>query len=33
LTAGFVLFVITIAVNSVAAVVIRRSRSGAATEA
>jgi len=32
LTAGFVLFLITLAVNSVAAVVIRRSRSGAGTE-
>jgi phosphate transport system permease protein len=32
LTAGFVLFVITLAVNSVAAVVIGRSRSGAQTE-
>jgi phosphate transport system permease protein len=32
LTAGFVLFLITLAVNSVAAVIIRRSRSGAATE-
>ena len=32
LTAGFVLFVITIIVNSAAAVLVRRSRSGAATE-
>ncbi len=32
LTAGFVLFVITIAVNSVAAAFVRRSRSGAALE-
>jgi phosphate transport system permease protein len=32
LTAGFVLFLITLAVNSAAAVVIRRSRSGAGTE-
>jgi phosphate transport system permease protein len=32
LTAGFVLFVITLAVNTVAAVVIGRSRSGAQTE-
>jgi phosphate transport system permease protein len=32
LTAGFVLFLITLAVNSVAAVVIRRSRSGAGTD-
>ncbi len=32
LTAGFVLFLITLAVNSVAAVFIRRSRSGAGTE-
>lgn len=32
LTAGFVLFLITLAVNSVAAVVIGRSRSGSATE-
>jgi phosphate transport system permease protein len=32
LTAGFVLFLITLVVNSVAAVIIRRSRSGAATE-
>ncbi len=32
LTAGFVLFLITIIVNSAAAVVIRRSRSGALTE-
>jgi phosphate transport system permease protein len=32
LTAGFVLFLITLVVNSVAAVVIRRSRSGAGTE-
>jgi len=32
LTAGFVLFLITLIVNSVAAVVIRRSRSGAGTE-
>ena len=32
LTAGFVLFLITLVVNSIAAVVIRRSRSGAATE-
>lgn len=32
LAAGFVLFLITLAVNTVAAVVIRRSRSGAATE-
>jgi phosphate transport system permease protein len=32
LTAGFVLFLITLLVNSVAAVVIRRSRSGAGTE-
>jgi phosphate transport system permease protein len=33
LAAGFVLFVITLAVNSAAAVIIRRSRSGLATEA
>jgi phosphate transport system permease protein len=33
LAAGFVLFVITLVVNSAAAVVIRRSRSGLATEA
>jgi phosphate transport system permease protein len=32
LTAGFVLFLITLMVNTVAAVVIRRSRSGAGTE-
>jgi phosphate transport system permease protein len=32
LAAGFILFLITIAVNSTAAVVIRRSRSGADTE-
>ena len=32
LTAGFVLFLITLVVNSFAAVIIRRSRSGAATE-
>jgi phosphate transport system permease protein len=32
LTAGFVLFLITLVVNSAAAVIIRRSRSGAATE-
>jgi phosphate transport system permease protein len=32
LTIGFVLFVITLLVNSVAAVVIGRSRSGAQTE-
>ena len=32
LAAGFVLFVITLAVNSAAAVIIRRSRSGLATE-
>jgi phosphate transport system permease protein len=32
LTAGFVLFLITLVVNSIAAVVIRRSRSGATTE-
>jgi phosphate transport system permease protein len=32
LTAGFVLFVITLIVNTAAAVVIRRSRSGASTE-
>ena len=32
LTAGFVLFLITLAVNSVAAVFIRRSRSGTGTE-
>ena len=32
LTAGFVLFVITLGVNSIAAVFIRRSRSGAGTE-
>ena len=32
LTAGFVLFLITLAVNYGAAIVIRRSRSGAATE-
>ncbi len=32
LTAGFVLFLITLVVNSVAAVIIRRSRSGAGTE-
>jgi phosphate transport system permease protein len=32
LTAGFVLFVITLVVNTVAAVVIGRSRSGAMTE-
>ena len=32
LTAGFVLFVITLVVNTVAAVIVRRSRSGAATE-
>jgi phosphate transport system permease protein len=32
LTAGFVLFVITLAVNTAAAVVIRRSRSGAGTD-
>jgi phosphate transport system permease protein len=32
LTAGFVLFVITLIVNSIAAVVIGRSRSGAGTE-
>ena len=33
LAAGFVLFVITLGVNSAAAVIIRRSRSGLATEA
>lgn len=33
LTAGFVLFVITLVVNTVAAVIVSRSRSGAATEA
>ena len=33
LAAGFVLFIITLAVNSAAAVIIRRSRSGLATEA
>ncbi|HXW31947.1 MAG TPA: phosphate ABC transporter permease subunit PstC [Acidimicrobiales bacterium] len=33
LTAGFVLFLITLVVNSIAASVIRRSRSGAGTEA
>ena len=32
LTAGFVLFVITLGVNTVAAMVIKRSRSGAGTE-
>lgn len=32
LAAGFVLFLITLVVNSLAAVVIRRSRSGATTE-
>ncbi len=32
LTAGFVLFVITLIVNGVAAIVIRRSRSGSSTE-
>jgi phosphate transport system permease protein len=32
LTAGFVLFVITLFVNTVAAVLVSRSRSGAATE-
>ncbi|MDT4950869.1 MAG: hypothetical protein QOJ37_3464, partial [Pseudonocardiales bacterium] len=32
LTAGFVLFVITLFVNTVAAVLVGRSRSGAATE-
>jgi phosphate transport system permease protein len=32
LTAGFVLFLITLAVNTGAAVFIRRSRSGAGTE-
>ena len=32
LTAGFVLFVITLVVNTVAAIFVNRSRSGAATE-
>ena len=32
LTAGFVLFLMTLLVNSIAAVAIRRSRSGLATE-
>jgi phosphate transport system permease protein len=32
LTAGFVLFVITLAVNTLAAVFVSRSRSGSATE-
>ena len=32
LTAGFVLFVITVAVNTLASVIVNRSRSGAATE-
>jgi phosphate transport system permease protein len=32
LTAGFVLFLLTLLVNSIAAVFVRRSRSGAGTE-
>ena len=32
LTAGFVLFLITLLVNTVAAIIVNRSRSGAATE-
>jgi phosphate transport system permease protein len=32
LTAGFVLFVLTLAVNTVAAVLVNRSRSGAGTD-
>ena len=33
LTAGFVLFVITLVVNTVAAIIVNRSRSGAGTDA
>ena len=32
MTAGFVLFVVTLIVNTLAAIIVNRSRSGAATE-